>query len=206
MTDAFHMLIDGKLVDGASSFDVVNPATGEAFAKCPKADSAQLKKAVAAAKAAFPAWSKRPIDERAGMVQKISEALEARMEEFARLLSTEQGKPLDQARYEMFGAIFTLRAFANMRPETKVLKDEDGAKVFEHRTPLGVVASITPWNFPVILLCNKLGPALVTGNTMVAKPAPTTPLTTCLFAEMANEVLPPGRACCTAGSPGSSTG
>ena len=155
----FHMLIDGKLVDGPTTFDVVNPATGQAFAKCPKADSAQLNQAVAAAKAAFPAWSKRPIEERAGMVQKISELLEARMEEFARLLSTEQGKPLDQARYEMFGAIFTLRAFAAMRPETKVLKDEGGNKVIEHRTPLGVVASITPWNFPVILLCNKLGPA-----------------------------------------------
>jgi acyl-CoA reductase-like NAD-dependent aldehyde dehydrogenase len=192
MSDTFHMLIDGKLVDGPTSFDVVNPATGEAFAKCPKADSALLNKAVAAAKAAFPAWSKRPIDERAAMVMKISEALEAQMEDFARLLSTEQGKPLDQARYEMFGAIFTLRAFANMRPETKVLKDEDGHKVFEHRTPLGVVASITPWNFPVILLCNKLGPALVTGNTMVAKPAPTTPLTTLKFAEIANEILPPG--------------
>ena len=102
MTDAFHMLIDGKLVDGPTTFDVVNPATGQAFAKCPKADSALLKKAVAAAKAAFPAWSKRPIDERAGMVQKISEALEANMEDMARLLSTEQGKPLDQARYEMF--------------------------------------------------------------------------------------------------------
>jgi acyl-CoA reductase-like NAD-dependent aldehyde dehydrogenase len=192
MSDTYRMLIDGKMVDGAASFDVINPATGEAFAKCPKADIALLNKAVAAAKAAFPAWSKRPIDERAGMVQKISEALEARMEDFARLLSTEQGKPLDQARYEMFGAIFTLRAFAAMRPETKIFKDEGGAKVFEHRTPLGVVASITPWNFPVILLCNKLGPALVTGNTMVAKPAPTTPLTTCLFGEVANDILPPG--------------
>src|SRR6516164_9114300 len=101
MSEAFHMLIDGKLVDGASSFDVVNPATGEAFAKCPKADSAQLNQAVAAAKAAFPAWSKRPIDERAAMVQKLSEALEARLEEFARLLSTEQGKPIGQAHYEM---------------------------------------------------------------------------------------------------------
>jgi len=192
MSDTYKLLINGKAVDGASSFDVVNPATGEAFAKCPKADLAQLNAAVAAAKAAFPAWSKRPIDERAAMVQKISEALEAQMEDFARLLSTEQGKPLDQARYEMFGAIFTLRAFANMRPETKVLKDEGGNKVVEHRTPLGVVASITPWNFPVILLCNKLGPALVTGNTMVAKPAPTTPLTTLKFAEVANTILPPG--------------
>src|ERR1700761_69406 len=86
MTDAYHLLIDGQSVDGASTFDVVNPATGEAFAKCPQADVAQLNKACSAAKRASPAWSKRPIEERAGMVQKISEALEARMEEFARLL------------------------------------------------------------------------------------------------------------------------
>jgi len=79
-----------------------------------------------------------------------------------------------------------------MRLEQRTIRNEDGNKVIEHRTPLGVVASITPWNFPLILLMNKLGPCLVTGNTMVAKPAPTTPLTSLLFGELANEILPPG--------------
>src|SRR5204863_161807 len=87
---------------------------------------------------------------------------------------------------------FTLRAFTQMRPETKVLRDEGGNRVVEHRTPLGVVAAITPWNFPMILAANKIGPALVAGNTMVLKPAPTTPLTSLLMGEIFAELLPPG--------------
>ena len=192
MTQAFHLLINGRLTAGASSFDVVNPATGQAFAQCPKADVAQLEQAVAAAKAAFPAWSATPIDERAALVNALSERLEARAGEFASMLTQEQGKPLDQAMYEVMGSIFTLRGFAAMRPEGRVLRESGDAKVFEHRTPLGVIGAIMPWNYPLILLMNKLGPALVSGNTMVAKPAPTTPLTTLLFGELCQEVLPPG--------------
>jgi acyl-CoA reductase-like NAD-dependent aldehyde dehydrogenase len=79
-----------------------------------------------------------------------------------------------------------------MRLEEKVLRDEGGNTVIEHRMPLGVVAAITPWNFPLILLANKVGPALVAGNTMVCKPAPTTPLTTLLFGELCAEILPAG--------------
>ncbi|MBW8841036.1 MAG: aldehyde dehydrogenase family protein, partial [Sphingomonadales bacterium] len=188
----FRMLIDGELVEGATSFDVINPATGSAFAQCPKADRALIDRAVAAAKRAFPAWSATPLEERAALVDKLADAMEARAGEFASLLTSEQGKPLDQAMFEMMGSIFTLRAFAAMRLEPKTLRDEGGNTVIEHRTPLGVVASITPWNFPVILLMNKLGPALVTGNTMVAKPAPTTPLTTLLFGEICRDILPVG--------------
>jgi acyl-CoA reductase-like NAD-dependent aldehyde dehydrogenase len=188
----FRMLIDGELVEGATSFDVINPATGSSFAHCPKADRALIDRAVAAAKRAFPAWSATPIEQRAALVDKLADALEARAGEFASLLTSEQGKPLDQAMFEMMGSIFTLRAFAAMRIEPKTLRDEGGNTVIEHRTPLGVVASITPWNFPVILLMNKLGPALVTGNTMVAKPAPTTPLTTLLVGEICRDILPAG--------------
>ena len=192
MTYNFRMLINGRAEAGASSFDVINPATGESFARCPKADRALLDAAVGAAKAAFPAWSQRPIDERAALVSILADRLEQSLEDFARLLTAEQGKPLDQARSEVFGAILTLRAFAAMRPERKVIRQDGEATIIEHRTPLGVVAAITPWNFPVILLMNKLGPALMAGNTMVAKPAPTTPLTTLKFGEICREVLPPG--------------
>ncbi|CAN5322162.1 aldehyde dehydrogenase family protein [soil metagenome] len=192
MEHQFRMLVDGQLVDGASSFDVVNPATAQAFARCPKADEALIDRAVAAAKKAFPAWAAKPIEERAALLMKLADAMEARAGEFASLLTSEQGKPLDQAMYEMMGSIYTLRAFAAMRIETKTLRDAGGNTVTEHRTPLGVVAAITPWNFPVILLMNKLGPALLSGNTMVAKPAPTTPLTSLLFGEICAEILPPG--------------
>jgi acyl-CoA reductase-like NAD-dependent aldehyde dehydrogenase len=192
MEHQFRMLVDGELVDGASSFDVLNPATAEAFARCPKADEALIDRAVAAAKRAFPAWAAKTIEERAALIMKLADAMEARAGEFASLLTSEQGKPLDQAMFEMMGSIYTLRAFAAMRIETKTLRDEGGNTVIEHRTPLGVVAAITPWNFPVILLMNKLGPALLSGNTMVAKPAPTTPLTSLLFGEICAEILPPG--------------
>ncbi len=188
----FRMLIGDQLEDGAEAFDVINPALGESFARCPKADADSLNRAVTAAKAAFGPWSARPLAERAALVGQLADALEARAGEFAALLTSEQGKPLDQAMYEVMGSVFTLRAFAAMRLETKTLRDEGGNRVIEHRTPLGVVAAITPWNFPIILLMNKLGPALVTGNTMVAKPAPTTPLTTLLFGEICRDILPPG--------------
>lgn len=192
MDRSFKLLVDGQMVDGVSTFDVVNPATGEAFARCPKADAGLLDRAVAAARIAFPQWSAFPIDERAMLVARLADGLEARAGEFASLLTREQGKPLDQAMFEIMGSVYTLRAFAGMRPLTRTLKDEGGNKVIEHRTPLGVVAAIMPWNFPVILLMNKLGPALVTGNTMVLKPAPTTPLTTLLFGEICADVLPAG--------------
>ncbi|MGE4431864.1 MAG: aldehyde dehydrogenase family protein [Sphingobium sp.] len=188
----FKMIIDGDLVDGVSTFDVINPATEASFAQCPKADEALLNRAVAAAKAAFPAWAAKSFDERAGYINRIADALEARVDEFARLLTSEQGKPLNQAAHEIMGSVFVLRAFAAMRIPEKTLRDENGNIVVEHRTPLGVCASITPWNFPVVLLMNKLGPCLITGNTMVAKPAPTTPLTTLLFGALAGEILPRG--------------
>jgi acyl-CoA reductase-like NAD-dependent aldehyde dehydrogenase len=116
----------------------------------------------------------------------------ARQDEFAALLTAEQGKPLDQAAFEVIGSVFTLKAFVDMKLEPKVLRETPENRVVEYRAPLGVVASITPWNFPLILLMNKLGPCLLAGNTMVSKPAPTTPLTTLLFATIANEILPPG--------------
>ncbi|MDR6707357.1 MULTISPECIES: aldehyde dehydrogenase family protein [unclassified Novosphingobium] len=192
MDKTFKLLINGRQVEGATSFDVLNPATEEVVAACPKADRAQLDQAIAAAKAAFPAWSARSYEDRAAYILRLADALMERKDEFARLLTAEQGKPLHQAEYEIIGSTFVLRAFAEMRAPEKIMRQDGGNTVIEHRTPLGVVAAITPWNFPVILLMNKLGPCLVTGNCMVAKPAPTTPLTTLLFAELAAEILPAG--------------
>ena len=188
----FSLLIDGKAHAGSGSFDVVNPATGEVFARCPRADSELLDEAVAAAKRAYPAWSRTPAEQRAALVGKLADALEARSEEFARLLTREQGKPLPQAQYELMASVGTLRTFASMKIEPVTLRDDERGTVVEHRRPLGVVAAITPWNFPVILMMNKVGPALVAGNTMVIKPAPTTPLTSLLFGEICHELLPAG--------------
>ncbi len=191
MTD-FKLLINGQLVPGASSMDVLNPATEEVVAACPTASEAQLNEAVAAAKAAFPAWSKRPLKERAELLNKLADAMMARHEEFARLLTQEQGKPLPMAMWEVGGTAAGLKYFASLTLDDKVIKDDADSKIILQHAPLGVVAAITPWNFPLILLSIKVGPGLVAGNTMICKPAPTTPLTTLLFGELCAEIFPPG--------------
>jgi acyl-CoA reductase-like NAD-dependent aldehyde dehydrogenase len=188
----FKLLINGKLVPGASTMEVINPATGKLLTLCPRADVNQLESAVKAAKAAFPAWSKLDYATRRAKLVAIADAFEARIQEFAQLLTSEQGKPLADAMGEVGGSAYILRALGAMDLPSKVLMEDDKEKVVEHRTPLGVVAAIVPWNYPLSILMVKLAPALLSGNTLVAKPAPTTPLTTLLFAELCNEHLPPG--------------
>ncbi len=188
----FKLLINGRLTPGASTMDVLNPSTEEVVAVCPRADKAQLNEAVAAAKAAFPAWAATPLRQRGALLVKIAEALMARQEEFARLLVQEQGKPLPMAMWEVAGTAGSLTYFAALDLPDKVLKDDADTRIVQQHVPLGVVAAITPWNFPLILLAIKLGPGLLAGNTMVIKPAPTTPLTTLLLGEICAEILPPG--------------
>jgi acyl-CoA reductase-like NAD-dependent aldehyde dehydrogenase len=192
VTPQFRLLINGQLVAGASTFDVINPATEQVLAACPRADAAQLDAAVAAAKAAFPAWSAKSLAERRRLLNALADALAARSDEFARLLTSEQGKPLAHAAGEIAGAVEMIRTFAAMDLPVKILRETSSQRIVQHRTPLGVVAAITPWNFPMILLMVKVAPALLAGNTVVAKPAPTTPLTTLLFGEICAQVLPAG--------------
>ena len=188
----YKQLIGGELVDGAREMDVINPATGKAFAKCPVADEAQLDAAVAAAKAAFPAWAARTQDERAELIVKLADALQEQSADIARLLTSEQGKPLDQAGMELMICGFTLKTFAAMRLEPRSISENEKSRVYEIRKPLGVVAAITPWNFPLMMVVHKVGPALLAGNTVVVKPAATTPLTTLKFGEICQKILPPG--------------
>src|SRR5215475_3083354 len=188
----FKLLIDGMLIEGAGTLDVINPATGRILTAAPRADQAQLDQAVAAAKTAFPAWSATPLRQRAALLIKLADALEAEQSEFACLLTQEQGKPLPQAQWEIAQSIGLLRYFATLDLPSKGLKDDATQKVVRRHKPLGVVAAITPWNFPVILLIFQVAPALLAGNTVVAKPAPTTPLTTLRFGELCARVLPAG--------------
>ena len=188
----FSLLIDGNLVEGTGTLDVINPATGRTLTAAPRADRAQLDQAVAAAKTAFPLWSATPLRQRAALLVKLAEALEAEQGAFTRLLTQEQGKPLPQARWEIDWAIGAIRYFATLDLPTEVLKEDATQKVVRQHKPLGVVAAITPWNFPVVLLIFKIAPALLAGNTVVAKPAPTTPLTTLRLGELCARVLPAG--------------
>src|SRR5262245_28202689 len=188
----FRLLINGRLVRGAGTLDVINPATGRTLTAAPRADQAQLDQAVAAAKTAFPAWSATPLRQRAALLVKLADALAAEQGAFARLLTQEQGKPLPQAQWEIDWAIAAIRYFATLDLPTEVLKEDAAQKVVRQHKPLGVVAAITPWNFPVVLLIFKVAPALLAGNTVVTKPAPTTPLTTLKFGALCARVLPAG--------------
>jgi acyl-CoA reductase-like NAD-dependent aldehyde dehydrogenase len=187
----FNLLIAGQLVPGDMSMSVINPATEDVLAECPRASGAQLDQAVAAAKAAFPAWSATPIAERKQTLIAIADRIDAHAEELARLLTQEQGKPLNHARGEVVVTALTFRTFAAYDLPIEVLK-EDGGRVELHRVPVGVVAAIVPWNFPLLLMAQKLAPALVAGNTVVVKPAPTTPMTTLLVGALVVDLLPAG--------------
>ncbi len=189
---AYKLLINGQMVDGELSMDVVNPATEEKLADCPRASESQLNAAVAAAKAAFPAWSKTSIDERKAALLKIADVVEANAAELAQLLTKEQGKPIEDATVEVYGMAAFCRYFTSLDLPVEVLEDSEGRRVEVHRNPLGVVGAIVPWNFPLILMAFKLPPALIAGNTLVIKPAPTTPLSTLRIAELIQDILPAG--------------
>jgi acyl-CoA reductase-like NAD-dependent aldehyde dehydrogenase len=188
----FGLLIDGSLVPGALKMPVINPATEEVLAECPRASKEQLNQAVAAAKAAFPAWSAKPIEERRAIILKMADVIEANVNELARLLTSEQGKPLQDATFEVYGMAAFFRYLGSLDLSMRVIEDSDGRRVEAYRKPLGVVGAIIPWNFPLLLLAFKLPPALLAGNTLIVKPAPTTPLSTLRFAELIADMLPKG--------------
>ncbi|MUZ64339.1 aldehyde dehydrogenase family protein [Agrobacterium vitis] len=188
----YTMTIDGKAVSAASSFEVFNPATEEVIAKAPDASREQLEAAVSAAKAAFPAWSARPLAERQAFVARLGDAIEAHAEEFMRLLTREQGKAFKGAEWEVGGSAIWCREIAKQKLPLHVAEKTDGRTVETRRVPLGVVGGITPWNFPILLAVWKIAPALVAGNTMVLKPSPYTPLCTLKLGEIVRDILPPG--------------
>jgi acyl-CoA reductase-like NAD-dependent aldehyde dehydrogenase len=188
----YNLLIDGKMVPGDLEMPVLNPATEEVVAQCPRATKAQLDKAVAAAKAAFPAWAATPIEERRKYIVKMADVIEANAGELARILTSEQGKPLADATGEVMGMAGFFRYLGSLDLKMKVIEESDGRRVEAFRRPLGVVGAIIPWNYPLLILGFKLPPALLAGNTLVVKPAPTTPLSTLKFAELVSGILPKG--------------
>ena len=189
---SFELLINGKMVPGAKSLDVVNPATEELAGTCSRASESQLDEAVDAAEGALAGWAATPIEERRKAIMRVAEIAAANAPELGALLTSEQGKPLPEAIGEVHGfAAFTNQLAARELP-VEVLEDSEERRVEVHRLPLGVVAAIIPWNFPLVLLGFKLAPALLAGNTLVAKPAPTTPLATLRLAELVKDALPPG--------------
>jgi acyl-CoA reductase-like NAD-dependent aldehyde dehydrogenase len=188
----YTMTIGGKGAASARQIEVVNPATGAAFATAPDCSREQLDEAVAAAGAAFKTWRNTPIAERQALVRRAGEVLAANAEGLARLFTREQGRPVDAARDEILGAAAWLQAVAGMTPPVHVSEDSAAQRIETRYVPLGVVCAIAPWNFPVTLAMWKVAPALVAGNTMVLKPSPFTPLCTLKVGELFRDIFPPG--------------
>ncbi|MCJ2033966.1 aldehyde dehydrogenase family protein [Methylobacterium sp. J-068] len=188
----FRQLIDGQLVAGASEVPVVDPATEEIIAKAPVADRNQLEQAVAAAKSAFQTWRNVGHERRVEAIRKIADAVAARREEIARATTLEVGKPITAARMDVDLALLWARQVAEVSLEPEILQDDEQAYITMHRRPIGVVAAIIPWNFPFFQTVYKVIPAILTGNTVVVKPSPTTPLNAMILGEILQDVLPAG--------------
>jgi aminobutyraldehyde dehydrogenase len=191
------MLINGEFVLGEGApYEILNPATGETLTKVPEASLEQIKAAVAAAEAAFEAWSQTTPKDRSLLLLKLADRIEERAEEFARLESLNCGKPYLAVLNDEIPAIADcFRFFAGAaRTMTGAVAGEylSGHTSFIRRDPIGVVASIAPWNYPLMMAAWKLGPVLTAGNTSVIKPSEQTPLTTLKLAELLAELFPPG--------------
>jgi len=192
MQSGFTHTIDGRGEPSDTSFDVINPGTGAPFAACPDASRDQLDRAVAAARRAFGAWRETTPAERRDMLRGFAEALKGRSKEIATLLTREQGKPFARAQDELNRAFANLEGLLAIDLKPELLRDNERGHVELQYHPLGVVGAITPWNVPVLLALPKITQSLYTGNTIVLKPSPYTPLTTLLIGEIAREHFPPG--------------
>ena len=184
--------IDGEFSSAISGeyLDDFNPATGEKIGNISNSDQRDVENAVKAAKDAFFEWSSLSMSERIDWLEKIANALESKKEEIAKIESLDTGKPISLARrVDANRSITNFRFFSQFAKQQESLEFEmSDAMNYVHRKPVGVVGLITPWNLPLYLLTWKIAPALVMGNTIVAKPSELTPLTANLFAKTLQEI------------------
>lgn len=183
--------IGGAAAKTAESFAVIDPATGEPFAHAPSVTADQVDQAVRAADTAFDTWQHDDTARRAAL-HAAADAVDASAPEIAAILTAEQGKPLTDASVELVLASAWLRYYADLELAPETVRDDENGYAEVHRRPLGVVAAITPWNFPLTLAAWKIAPALRAGNTLVIKPSPYTPLSTLAVGALLRDVLPAG--------------
>jgi betaine-aldehyde dehydrogenase len=190
--------IDGETVDSAEgrTMDVLNPATGEVVAKAPDSGSEDVDRAVKAARGAFDSWSQTTPADRSNVLLNLANLIEENGEEIARLEAINAGKPIEAVRNDELPAMADcLRFFAGAarNMEGKAAGEYlEGYTSMIRREAAGVVGQIAPWNYPLMMLIWKIGPALAAGCTTVLKPAPTTPVTAARFAELAADIVPKG--------------
>jgi acyl-CoA reductase-like NAD-dependent aldehyde dehydrogenase len=187
----FTMTIGGDAAATAETFGVINPATGQVESQAPECSRQQLDAAMDSAAKAYRDWRSDEAARRQ-VLDQVGDLLFASVEALAPVLTAEQGKSLEDAKVEVLGAGVWFKYYASLEVPREVIQDDDAAFSEVLRRPLGVVAAITPWNFPLILASWKIAPALLAGNTMVLKPSPYTPLTTLKVGELLRDVLPPG--------------
>jgi aldehyde dehydrogenase (NAD+) len=189
-----QLLIDGQWIDGAKRFDTINPATGEVLTQVAEGSSADVDRAVDAARRALEdrsgPWRKMSASERGRLIWKLAELLEKNIDEFAELETLDNGKPIFESRYvDMPMVVDVLRYYAGLATKIhgETVNTLETAFTYTLREPVGVVGLIVPWNFPLLLASWKVGPALACGNTIVWKPASLTSLTTLRFGKLAME-------------------
>jgi len=185
------MTIDGRKIAGADTYGVVNPATGAVFASAPNCSQAELENAMAAASRAFHGWQREEGPRREALTR-AADIVAAHADELGRLVTQEQGKTLANSIREVNGAAGRFRYAAGLEIPTDIVHDRDELRVEVWRRPYGVVAAITPWNYPVIVAAGKIAAAVRAGNTVVLKPSPFTPLATLRLGELLQEAFPPG--------------
>lgn len=188
----FGLLIGGAIETSDNQLEVINPATGAVFASCPAADGADLDRAVAAARQAHRGWSKTSYSERAALIGRLAVALRENQDALAELLTLEQGKPIGQSAAEIDRGAAQSEGMAGIEVPIESLIEDDQRSIELHYRPLGVVGIITPWNAPVNLALGPLVSALYTGNCIILKPSPFTPLTTLKLGELLNDIFPAG--------------
>jgi succinate-semialdehyde dehydrogenase/glutarate-semialdehyde dehydrogenase len=192
------MFIGGESVDSVTgqTYEVRNPASGEVVDVVPKGNAEDVRRAVDAAEAAFDEWSHTSAEDRAHLLFKAAEIINAEIKSLSELLTREQGKPLQEASTEIEHFLHGLEFYAGLASKVRgaqVPLPAKNAYGMVIRKPLGVCGAIVPWNFPITLMGTKVGPALAAGNTVVVKPASTTPLTTIRVIELMNQAgLPKG--------------
>jgi 1-pyrroline dehydrogenase len=193
----YQNFVGGKWVDAAegATAEILNPATGETIGEVPQGSQADVDRAVEAAKAALPEWLETTPGERAEMLLKLADAIDANTEELAQLESQNVGKPLPASRDEMPVSSDNIRFFAGagrMLEGRSTGEYMRGYTSMIRREPIGVVGQVAPWNYPLMMAVWKIAPALAAGNVVVLKPSEQTPLTTLRMAQLAEEILPPG--------------
>jgi acyl-CoA reductase-like NAD-dependent aldehyde dehydrogenase len=187
----FTMTIAGKPEACKETFPVLNPANGQVLGYAPECTADLLDTAVASAHEAREAWRADPLA-RSSVLLDMAARLESNLDELAALITDEQGKPLHEAKDELGGAVGDLRYYAGLSLPVDTISDADELIVQVLRRPMGPIAAITPWNFPLGTAMSKLAPALAAGCTVVLKPSPYTPLSSLRFGELIRDALPPG--------------